>query len=120
VVLHGDGGGKAPALARALHGRARVARTLMAWLRAGTRVGGFTSRREELNGHPGCAVLDRDGRLISVMILDIADGRIQGVSSIVNPTSCGTWGRWPTSARCCAIAPSRLTLHRVEGPRCPA
>ncbi len=26
VVLHGDGGGKAPALARALHGRARVAR----------------------------------------------------------------------------------------------
>ncbi len=28
VVLHGDGGGKVPALARALHGRARVARTL--------------------------------------------------------------------------------------------
>jgi hypothetical protein len=27
VVLRGDGGGKAPALARALHGRARVART---------------------------------------------------------------------------------------------
>ena len=34
VVLHGDGGGKAPALAHALHGRAKVARTLTAGLRA--------------------------------------------------------------------------------------
>ena len=45
VVLHGDGGGKAPALKRALHGRARVARTLIAGLRAATRIGGITSRR---------------------------------------------------------------------------
>src|ERR671910_3483460 len=33
VVLHGDGGGKVPALARALFGRSRVARTLGAWFR---------------------------------------------------------------------------------------
>jgi RNA polymerase sigma-70 factor (TIGR02957 family) len=85
VVLHGDGGGKAPALARAVHGRARVARTLMAWLRAGTRVGGITARREEVNGQPGALFFDREGRLISVMILDVAEGQIQGVSSIVNP-----------------------------------
>ena len=85
VVLRGDGGGKAPALARAIHGRARVARTLLAWLRAGARVGGFTLRREELNGQPGARFLDREGRLISVMILDVAEGQIQGVSSIVNP-----------------------------------
>jgi RNA polymerase sigma-70 factor (TIGR02957 family) len=85
VVLHGDGGGKAPALARAVHGRARVARTLMAWLRAGARLGGFTSRREEVNGQPGALFFDREGRLISVMILDVAEGQIQGVSSIVNP-----------------------------------
>jgi RNA polymerase sigma factor (sigma-70 family) len=85
VVLHGDGGGKAPALARAVHGRARVARTLMAWLRAGIHFGGFTSRREEVNGQPGALFFDREGRLISVMILDVAEGQIQGVSSIVNP-----------------------------------
>jgi hypothetical protein len=84
VVLHGDGGGKAPAIARALHGRARVARTLIADLRAGTRFGGFTSRREEVNGQPGALFLDREGRLAGVMILDVADGQIQGVSSIVN------------------------------------
>src|SRR3954467_8680653 len=52
VVLRGDGGGKAPALARALHGRGRVARTLVAGLRTGNRIG-FTSRREEVNGQPG-------------------------------------------------------------------
>ena len=85
VVLHGDGGGKAPALARAVHGRARVASTLMAWLRAGARFGGFTARREEVNGQPGALFFDREGRLISVMILDVAEGQIQGVSSIVNP-----------------------------------
>jgi RNA polymerase sigma-70 factor (ECF subfamily) len=62
-----------------------VARTLTAWLRAGIRVGGLTSRREEVNGQPGALFFDREGRLISVMILDVAEGQIQGVSSIVNP-----------------------------------
>jgi RNA polymerase sigma-70 factor (TIGR02957 family) len=85
VVLHGDGGGKAPALARAVHGRARVVRTLVAWRRAGDRLGGFTLRREEVNGQPGALLFDGEGKLITVMILDVAEGQIQGVSSIVNP-----------------------------------
>src|ERR671914_90602 len=43
VVLHGDGGGKAPALGRALHGRAKVARTLTAGLaRVRAPAGGVT------------------------------------------------------------------------------
>jgi RNA polymerase sigma-70 factor (TIGR02957 family) len=86
VVLQADSGGKAPAIKRALHGRARVARTLIAGLRAGTtRFGGFTLRREAVNGQPGAMLFDRDGRLAGVIILDIADGQIQTVSSIVNP-----------------------------------
>src|ERR687892_1309203 len=84
VVLRADGGGKAPALARAVHGRARVARTLTAGLRALIRFG-ITSRREEVNGQPGAVFIDREGSLVSVMILDIAEGQIQGVNSIVNP-----------------------------------
>ena len=84
VVLRGDGGGKVPALARAVHGRARVARKLIAVLRAGTRLG-MTSRREEVNGQPGALFFDREGGLVKVMILDVAEGQIQGVSSIVNP-----------------------------------
>jgi hypothetical protein len=85
VVLHGDGGGKAPALKHAVHGRAKVAHTLIAGRRAGSRFGGFTSRREEVNGQPGALFFDREGRLAGVMILDVADGQIQAVSSIVNP-----------------------------------
>jgi RNA polymerase sigma-70 factor (TIGR02957 family) len=85
VVLHGDGGGKAPAIAQALQGRAKVARTLIAGRRAGARFGGFTSRREEVNGQPGALFFDREDRLAGVMILDLAGGEIHAVSSIVNP-----------------------------------
>ena len=85
VVLHGDGGGKAPAIRRAIHGRAKVARTLIKGLRAASRIAGFTVRREEVNGQPGALFLDREGRLAAVMVLDVAEDQIQGVSSIVNP-----------------------------------
>ena len=85
VVLHGDGGGNAPAIKRAVHGRVKVARTLIAGRRAGARFGGFTWRREEVNGQPGALFFDREDRLAGVMILEVADGQVQAVSSIVNP-----------------------------------
>jgi RNA polymerase sigma-70 factor (TIGR02957 family) len=85
VVLHGDGGGKAPALAHPVHGRAKVARTLLAWVRAAARIGGVTLRSVEVNGQPGALVLDPEGRLVNVLALDIADGQVQAISSIVNP-----------------------------------
>jgi len=83
VVFRGDGGGKAPG-ARVIHGRRKVARTLVGGMRAGAHFG-FTWRREEVNGQPGALFFDRDGRLISVAILDIAEGQIQSVSAVVNP-----------------------------------
>ena len=86
VVLHSDSGGKAPSLPHAVHGRAKVARTLIAGLRAGTtRFGGFTLRREDVNRQPGALFFDLEGRTAGVMILDVADGQIQTVSTIVNP-----------------------------------
>ena len=85
VVLHGDGGGKAPALARPLHGRARVARTLLAWMKATVRFGGVSLRPVEVNGQPGAMSFDPEGRLINVLALDIADGQIQAIRSVVNP-----------------------------------
>jgi RNA polymerase sigma-70 factor (ECF subfamily) len=86
VELHGDGGGKAPALARAVYGRARVARTLSAWLHAGaTRIGNVKLRRTDVNGQPGAIFLTADGAVISVIVLAIAEGQISSVSSIVNP-----------------------------------
>jgi RNA polymerase sigma-70 factor, ECF subfamily len=38
-----------------------------------------------VNGQPGAIFLDAEDRLIAVMALDIADDRVQGVRSIVNP-----------------------------------
>jgi RNA polymerase sigma-70 factor (ECF subfamily) len=42
-------------------------------------------RRVDVNGQPGAMMLDREGRVFSVMALDIAEGQIQGIRSIVNP-----------------------------------
>ncbi len=91
VVLHGDGGGKVPALARALFGGRRVARTLAAWFRQAEKVPDPDLREVEVNGQPG-AILMAAGRVVSVMALDIADDRIQGIRSIVNPDKLGHVG----------------------------
>jgi hypothetical protein len=85
VKLTGDGGGKAPALARSLHGRNRVARTLINWFRFAARVPGVSLRPVEVNGSPGALLLDGQQRLISVLALDITAGQITSISGIVNP-----------------------------------
>jgi hypothetical protein len=85
VQLTGDGGGKAPALARVLRGRNRVARALVNWFRLAPRVPGVSLRPVEVNGDPGALFLDGDQRLIAVVALEIAGGQITSVSSVVNP-----------------------------------
>jgi RNA polymerase sigma-70 factor (TIGR02957 family) len=85
VVLTGDGGGKVPALARALHGRSRVARTLVNWMRVGARIAGAQLRPAEINGDPGALLLDGEGRLIAVWSLEIGGGEVRGIRSVVNP-----------------------------------
>jgi RNA polymerase sigma-70 factor (ECF subfamily) len=85
VRLSGDGGGKVPSLARALSGRARVARTVRAWVMQTMRVPGAALRGAEVNGAPGILIVDGRERLFSVWALDIADGEIVGIDAIVNP-----------------------------------
>jgi RNA polymerase sigma-70 factor (ECF subfamily) len=85
VQLTGDGGGKVPALARSLHGRNRVARTLINWFSLGARLPGVSLRSVEVNGGPGALYLDAHQRLLGVMALEISGGQVRGISSIVNP-----------------------------------
>jgi RNA polymerase sigma factor (sigma-70 family) len=85
VQLTGDGGGKAPALARSLRGRSRVARTLINYFRLGARLPGVSFRPVEVNGGPGALYFDTQQRLIAVMALDISGGQITSISAIVNP-----------------------------------
>jgi RNA polymerase sigma-70 factor (TIGR02957 family) len=92
VELHGDGGGRVPALARALHGRRRVAQTLAGWIGMGRRSGGIEVRRAEINGQPGAAITDAHGGLIGVWSLGIAEDRVQSIRSVVNPDKLGHLG----------------------------
>jgi RNA polymerase sigma-70 factor (TIGR02957 family) len=85
VQLSGDGGGKAPALARSLRGRSRVARTLINYFRLGARLPGVSFHPVEVNGGPGALYFDPQQRLIGVMALDISGGEITSISAIVNP-----------------------------------
>ena len=85
VELYGDGGGKVPALARMLRGRARVARTIAAWGRQGHKLAGVTQRRVEINGQPGALLFDAEGKVLGALALEIFDGRVQSVRSVVNP-----------------------------------
>jgi RNA polymerase sigma-70 factor (ECF subfamily) len=86
VTLRGDGGGKVPgALPRPLHGRVRVARTLRNFSRAAERFGYAELRPVEINGEAGGLALDKDGKLISVIVLEIAGGQIRSLSAVANP-----------------------------------
>jgi RNA polymerase sigma-70 factor (ECF subfamily) len=82
VEMTADGGGKVPALARSLRGRTRVARAVVNY---GARLAGVSTRRVEVNGGPGVLYLDAQDRLLAVLALDIADGQITNMRSIVNP-----------------------------------
>jgi RNA polymerase sigma-70 factor (TIGR02957 family) len=85
VTLRGDGGGKVPALARPLRGRATVARQLRTFARTAPRFGIAAIREVEVNGEPGIITLDAEGRLVNVIAVEIAAGQIQSVNSVVNP-----------------------------------
>ncbi len=84
VVLYGDGGGKAPAVAEPVVGRERVARFLLGLARQARRLG-LRLRPTEVNGQPGVMATDGEGRPVGVTSLDIADGVVQAVRSVVNP-----------------------------------
>ena len=84
AVMMADGGGKAPAIRQPLHGSEPVARLLVdlaRWLR-GVEV---HIRPAEINGQPGAIISDRDGRILNVLSLDIADGRVRTIRGILNP-----------------------------------
>lgn len=91
VRLVGDGGGKAPQLARAVVGAENVARLLGSVFPLMARVD-VTFRQHEVNGQPGAVFRDRDGRVLHILALDVLDGRIQAIRSVINPDKLGHLG----------------------------
>jgi len=83
VVLVSDGGGKARAVLRPIHGADHVSRLLIG---AAQKFGSKTQvlRHTTVNGLPGTVSFD-GGRVIRVVALGIRDGRIQSVFIVTNP-----------------------------------
>ena len=91
VVFHGDGGGKAQAIARPLAGRERVMRLIAGIFRRG-RFEGTSLRLAWVNGQPGAVLYDAEGRVVTVVELEIADGVVQALHAVVNPDKLGHLG----------------------------
>ena len=46
----------------------------------------------EVNGQPGAIFRDRDGKVLITLALDVLDGRIQAIRSVINPDKLGHLG----------------------------
>ena len=91
VQLVGDGGGKAPQWADRFIGAEKVARVLAALVPPFIRIGGVVEPHQ-VNGQPGAIFRDRDGKVINTWALDILDGKIQTIRSVINPDKLGHVG----------------------------
>lgn len=46
----------------------------------------------EVNGQPGALFHDRDGKILHALALDVLDGRIRTIRSVINPDKLGHLG----------------------------
>lgn len=84
VIAYGDGGDRGPSFRRPIVGIVAVRRMLSAVSTVLTR---FDLRIEPtlINRQPGALVRDTEGKLLNVLTVDIVDGQIATVYSILNP-----------------------------------
>jgi hypothetical protein len=110
AASYGDGGGKAPSSPRPIFGRERVAR-LMASLGEACHELGVTLRRTEVNGQPGAMFFDRSGLMVGVITVDVADGLVQTVRSVINPDKLRHLGPTPTRSSASAANAAHATAR---------
>ena len=83
AVATGDGGGKAAARRTPLHGGEKIARFMLGLMRIAAR-DRYEFDFREVNGRPG-ALIRQDGRVVSALSLEIADGKVTEFLSVANP-----------------------------------
>jgi RNA polymerase sigma-70 factor (ECF subfamily) len=54
---------------------------------------GIAFELSRVNGGPGAILRDHSGAVVGVMSIEVADGRIQTIRSVVNPDKIGHVGR---------------------------
>lgn len=78
-----DSGDKSPGLAKPVVGSEKVARLIGAFTPLLHRI--VLMEPHEVNGQPGAILQDRDGKVLAIIALDVLDGRIQTIRSVINP-----------------------------------
>jgi len=114
VVIMGDGGGKGQARLQPTYGRDQVARFLLGLFRRARNEGTYVVPAV-VNAQPGAVAYDPEGRVAAVFTLDIADGQVQAVRSVVNPDKLQHLG--PTSDL--YLRPDRDLPWRLWPPTSP-
>ncbi|MHA7986644.1 RNA polymerase sigma-70 factor [Rathayibacter sp. CAU 1779] len=84
VQLVADSGGKAPRWGNGIFGAAAVARLIVS-MAPGFFNAGVQIEPHEINGQPGAIFRDRENRVINTWTLDIVDGHIQTIRTVLNP-----------------------------------
>ena len=84
VQMVSDSGGKAPQWGKGIIGAENVARVLAAIIPPFVRIGGAVEPHE-VNGQPGAIFRDRDDKVLNTWTLDVLDGRIQTIRTVINP-----------------------------------
>lgn len=52
----------------------------------------MTFEPHEINGRPGAIFRDRDGQVLHTLVLDVLDGQIQTIRTVINPDKLGRIG----------------------------
>jgi RNA polymerase sigma-70 factor, ECF subfamily len=84
AVVVGDGGGKAPQWKTPIVGAERVAK-LLAGTGAQIRTFGLQLEPRRVNGQPGAILRTQEGEIAVVWTVEIVDGVVQTLRSVINP-----------------------------------
>ncbi len=108
AAFYGDGGGKATSMAQPLFGRDLVATVVVRLFERAKRLG-ITLEPVLVNGGPGIVTHDSQGKVVSVLSLEVLDGVVQTVRGIVNPDKLQHLG----------VVSDLLRIRASQDPRLP-
>jgi RNA polymerase sigma-70 factor (TIGR02957 family) len=91
AVFYGDGGGKATSVPQPLFGRDKVAGFVLDVFER-TKGLGIAPEPVLVNGGPGIISHDPEGKVVSVLSLEVLDGVVQTIRGITNPDKLGHLG----------------------------
>jgi len=107
VQLVSDSGGKAPQWGKGIFGAENVARVLAGFVTPFVQIG-VVMEPHEVNGQPGAIFRDRDGKVVNTWTIDILDGQIQTIRTVLNPDKLGHVG---------PVADAWAVLHEANRAR---